>query len=965
MADDINFASRFSLTSNEEKRVAVADMYENNLFLNDDFKAENPKNYSKAREFFLEQVADDNLYDDRNDMAFLEDVVNLTFEAAQDTNFEDSKSLQNAKTSVLNYQSIEREQQIETVLNHLNHYGTFAADGKYGEFTISEADFRNIITEQREYFTKYPTARNPMLVTGAMAPNNDVEILNDRIYQAWPALAEEELGTRIDNVDSQIDTLNDEILPLTATKEIKETEKKALTTEAQKKIDDELKPLRERITVDGRLKYVQEQLALKPEDRALQQELDFLQSFKAAENAQKELGTPIPSEMRNTFLAYTNADNKEIKALEARKEDKNIANIPEIAQISNEIANLKKQIDAKEKNKKQIWSDRTTLQKQLNKYLSPNAEKVKLERSLKTLEANLKTKESTKLLSLNMFGNLGARAKTIGKSYNGKVKDLAKEMQVTELDQWLTAKEDQDFGYQAELKAVNSMNRRTPREKNAYENAKKRLESKKEIFEAQKKALEEKAKENGVKIKDKYTPLKDKAKVKAQEDMGKVFFDEKQKKLLDKLKSRAGNQKKDLENLIKEYVQKAVTSDGEFRKKLKSELGMSDDEIERFVGFAQELNGLETTKEAQPEEEKKKEDEQRQKEEEINKNTVINSEEHQAETNYNDKPWAKVSENTFYKEATDDKTGQRNVTVTSKDGIPSVEEFQKLLENYKDTPIQIGKGEDKFKLNLMEAALRSDVAINMEGMSEEDKKLYEQAKENAAKEVNNENKPIILEQTGFENSNEKTDERTPERQEEKADKKHILTQKQKDVLDASGMLPPDMKDKDIISWEKLDAKSQQILTEDNLGQEYMNSKMYGTDFAADKAERRTDLFKDVNLNIDENNAVHKLDIMKSVTEMKPDDFKKFSALDSNGNPQNADWGSLTDDERKLLSDLNKVSNAKGNELKGGDRTRALLVGRLVGQYKETVEKSNTTESKRTFYNSNVKPYVKPQGRDRD
>lgn len=156
------------------------------------------------------------------------------------------------------------------------------------------------------------------------------------------------------------------------------------------------------------------------------------------------------------------------------------------------------------------------------------------------------------------------------------------------------------------------------------------------------------------------------------------------------------------------------------------------------------------------------------------KPVILNSEINTPDVNYENEPWKKVSEKTFYKEELNSDTGQRNVTISTPDGIPSVEDFQKLLQNYKDTPIQIGKGEDKFKLNLMEAAIRSNIVINTEGMSEEDKKLLDLAKERAE----NDNQPIVLSQE------ENTDKPNQNNRREEAEK--ARNERNKDLSEIAG-----------------------------------------------------------------------------------------------------------------------------------------------------------------------------------
>lgn len=1008
MVDEINFDGLF--TSNEDKRLFVADLFDEGKFNDEEFK--DNENYAKYRDFLLEQVADGKLYADEKDPEKLKSITALTVEAAEEKSVDNQKHLESVTAAVKDLRNIEREQKIELVLNHLNHHGEFAADNKYGGLTISKADFRSVLQEQRDYLAK----RNPMagrfLATGTVAPGNDLEILNDRVYAAWPKLAEEEIGMSVKANRTRADEIGNEIAPLKASLSQSEAQKKELMESKEQSINAELAPLQNRVTLDGRLQYAEEQLAANPENRALESEVEFLRNFQQALKAEKamkdsgaafiadknnsavllgngkdadgsdlseerrqeltakikninkleELAHRVP-EMRKTFLSYAAEDNAKIKELEEQK--KNIDRQPEIAELSYKIANLDGQIKSKDNELGKLSTASKASQSQLAKYQADDEKKDKLKKSLQKLESALEVKQSTKFFSRDMLKNLSARRQTFGSSYDSKVKDLAKLMKVADLNQWLNGNEGQESDYKAELEAIEAMKRRTPREKNAYEQAKKRLEAKKKAFEEQKKSLEQKAKDNTTKLNDRYTPLKDKAKEQVKEKMGKVFFDEKQMKIIESLKNRSGNKKKDLESLVKAYIQRAITPDGAFLNKLKDELGMSQDEINRFIGLAQEFNGIEPSKERQAEEEKKKEEQSRKEKEEQDKTVILNSEEHNTETNYNDAPWAKVSEKTFYKEATDEKTGLRNVTVTSKDGIPSMEEFQELLKNYKDNPIQIGKGEDKFKLNLMEAAIRSDIAINTEGMSEEDKKLLEQAKANAKEEKSGEEKPIVLEQNGFENNekaDEKTDEKSDEQPRKEVQKKHKLTEKQKETLEGAGLPSNEL------FWEKLDEKSKECLNNSNLGDGYLKSEVYQKDRKEDVEkkwqQRNKELFDNVNIDMNDNNALHKLDVMKSVTEMSPEEFKKFSELDPKGNPKGAVWGSLTDDERKLLTDLNIISHAKDSDIKGGDRQRAQLVGRLVGQYKETIEKSNTTETKRNFYNSNVKPYVRPQNNSR-
>ncbi|MBE6458446.1 MAG: hypothetical protein E7010_01375 [Alphaproteobacteria bacterium] len=148
-----------------------------------------------------------------------------------------------------------------------------------------------------------------------------------------------------------------------------------------------------------------------------------------------------------------------------------------------------------------------------------------------------------------------------------------------------------------------------------------------------------------------------------------------------------------------------------------------------------------------------------------------------------------------------------------------------------------------------------------------------------------------------------------------------LTDAQRDALDAEG--------RNIMGGEKktyseLHSQDKAYLEDEGLGQDYNGKVQRNTEIAADMMVTKKDI------------TVEKMDLLVRAQGMKPEEFEEFKKTE--------EYRNLPAQQRKLVNAVNALENKQ--EFKSqDDRRRAVILGRLVGQYKASVAKETSKEGK--------------------
>lgn len=158
--------------------------------------------------------------------------------------------------------------------------------------------------------------------------------------------------------------------------------------------------------------------------------------------------------------------------------------------------------------------------------------------------------------------------------------------------------------------------------------------------------------------------------------------------------------------------------------------------------------------------------------------------------------------------------------------------------------------------------------------------------------------------------------------EEEARENKGLTEVQQQALDAEGRGVMGGEKK---TYDKLDSHDKAYLEEEGLGQRYTNGVRMGREIMADAEISAKDI------------TVEKMDLLMDVQKKKPEEFEEFKKSEA--------YRNLPAGQRKLVDAVNALAN--NQEFKSKDeKKQAIVLGRVVGQYKASVEKEKTEEGKK-------------------
>lgn len=149
-----------------------------------------------------------------------------------------------------------------------------------------------------------------------------------------------------------------------------------------------------------------------------------------------------------------------------------------------------------------------------------------------------------------------------------------------------------------------------------------------------------------------------------------------------------------------------------------------------------------------------------------------------------------------------------------------------------------------------------------------------------------------------------------------------LTEAQIQALDAEGRNVMGGKAE---NYNNLHSQDRAYLEKEGLGKDYNR-----------RVERNTEFMIDSNISA-KDITVEKMDLLVKIQDMSPEEFKKFQA-------ENPEYKKLPASQRKLVDAVNGLKNNQEFQSKD-EKKQAMMLGRIVGKYKESVNKEGAKDKK--------------------
>lgn len=174
-----------------------------------------------------------------------------------------------------------------------------------------------------------------------------------------------------------------------------------------------------------------------------------------------------------------------------------------------------------------------------------------------------------------------------------------------------------------------------------------------------------------------------------------------------------------------------------------------------------------------------------------------------------------------------------------------------------------------------------------------------------------------------------------------ASENNNLTEAQIQALDAEGRLDMGGKEK---TYTSIHSQDRAYLEEEGLGKDYKR-KAEISEFMADSNLSAKDI------------TIEKMDLLMEAQNKKPEEFEEFKKSEK--------YRKLPAEQRKLVNAVNALAN--NQEFKSKDeRKQAVVLGRLVGRYKASVEGERNPEEKQKikqrFIDRNITRHLAAQGK---
>lgn len=523
--------------------------------------------------------------------------------------------------------------------------------------------------------------------------------------------------------------------------------------------------------------------------------------------------------------------------------------------------------------------------------------------------------------SRNMGANISARFKLLGNclaegrlSAQGVTNKYAKRLNLTDTGRQLE-------NIDAKLSGLKAQNAENPKSRERLNKQIAMLEAQKEAFSKQSEKVSGKRKDKIDQAQTQAEPVKQKVRERLEKMASgleksrlEAIKSSDRYKALTVLQSRSGlsaEQKKELDAMVNGLTEKAITAENVYEKIL-LESGLKGDELAakvaelfppREADDQQQQPQARDSEALENENNQSNDDAQR----ETTVNTVVTHEERrdgEVVTTYaSGLEVSRPDENTY--------------NISGKDGKnPTDEQCAEFVNQLKqDNYESFSVAENvtpEFYASMVKAAEAAGMTI--ENKEQMDKKF--------AQEINREGMGGDERTDGSGRTSGGSNDENSSKLERNDKGDVLLTKAQRLALDAEGRGVMGGEKK---TYDKLDSHDKAYLEEEGLGQRYTNGVRMGREIMADAEISAKDI------------TVEKMDLLMDVQKKKPEEFEEFKKSEA--------YRNLPAGQRKLVDAVNALAN--NQEFKSKDeKKQAIVLGRVVGQYKASVEKEKTEEGKK-------------------
>ncbi|MBS4773479.1 MAG: hypothetical protein KHX55_04300 [Proteobacteria bacterium] len=523
--------------------------------------------------------------------------------------------------------------------------------------------------------------------------------------------------------------------------------------------------------------------------------------------------------------------------------------------------------------------------------------------------------------SRNMGANISARFKLLGNclaegrlSAQGVTNKYAKRLNLTDTGRQLE-------NIDAKLSGLKAQNAENPKSRERLNKQIAMLEAQKEAFSKQSEKVSGKRKDKIDQAQTQAEPVKQKVRERLEKMASgleksrlEAIKSSDRYKALTVLQSRSGlsaEQKKELDAMVNGLTEKAITAENVYEKIL-LESGLKGDELAakvaelfppREADDQQQQPQARDSEALENENNQSNDDAQR----ETTVNTVVTHEERrdgEVVTTYaSGLEVSRPDENTY--------------NISGKDGKnPTDEQCAEFVNQLKqDNYESFSVAENvtpEFYASMVKAAEAAGMTI--ENKEQMDKKF--------AQEINREGMGGDERTDGSGRTSGGSNDENSSKLERNDKGDILLTEVQQQALDAEGRGVMGGEKK---TYDKLDSHDKAYLEEEGLGQRYTNGVRMGREIMADAEISAKDI------------TVEKMDLLMDVQKKEPEEFEEFKKSEA--------YRNLPAGQRKLVDAVNALAN--NQEFKSKDeKKQAIVLGRVVGQYKASVEKEKTEEGKK-------------------
>ena len=523
--------------------------------------------------------------------------------------------------------------------------------------------------------------------------------------------------------------------------------------------------------------------------------------------------------------------------------------------------------------------------------------------------------------SRNMGANISARFKLLGNclaegrlSAQGVTNKYAKRLNLTDTGRQLE-------NIDAKLSGLKAQNAENPKSRERLNKQIAMLEAQKEAFSKQSEKVSGKRKDKIDQAQTQAEPVKQKVRERLEKMASgleksrlEAIKSSDRYKALTVLQSRSGlsaEQKKELDAMVNGLTEKAITAENVYEKIL-LESGLKGDELAAKVAeLFPPREADDQQQQLQARDSEALENENNQSNDDAQRETTVNT----VVTHEERRDGEVVT--TYASGLEVSRPDENTYNISGKDGKnPTDEQCAEFVNQLKqDNYESFSVAENvtpEFYASMVKAAEAAGMTI--ENKEQMDKKF--------AQEINREGMGGDERTDGSGRTSGGSNDENSSKLERNDKGDILLTEVQQQALDAEGRGVMGGEKK---TYDKLDSHDKAYLEEEGLGQRYTNGVRMGREIMADAEISAKDI------------TVEKMDLLMDVQKKEPEEFEEFKKSEA--------YRNLPAGQRKLVDAVNALAN--NQEFKSKDeKKQAIVLGRVVGQYKASVEKEKTEEGKK-------------------